>query len=313
MRARLIVLSLCVSTTTALAPLARAQELSAENARIVDRFASAVRRAYILERDAHAAALAEIPSGVVARMQSSTTRVKAMVGGSLDFTTIARGRRNHISDENVFAAEGPLEQDTETLKDFYSRIEEDVRSRDDAESKDIRQAVQAFRHAQLLIARQQVLQRLHAFEVKYGPGAPTLDLLEVVENFWLQRVPPFAPGRRGPSPWEVLSGYTTTYVTTVDGQAQIVSAIEVGLRHYDFGYDPDVKSGIRSYLTPRYWSAAFVIGDTEDGALRMPFRRDPRLGAAVSWGDLKVACIHGSDERWRLLFSRQFQLIPHLL
>ena len=102
-------------------------------------------------------------------------------------------------------------------------------------------------------------------------------------------------------------------MATVEGEGKVVSVVELGLRHYNFSYDSDVKSGIRSYLTPRYWTAAFAIGDGEDGALRMPFRREPRLGAALSWGDLKVAYLHDQDERWRLLVSRQFQLLPHVL
>jgi hypothetical protein len=312
MRAQLIAFALGLGLAFPLTS-AQAQGLSPEKARLVDRFAAAVRQAYALEREHGAAALAEIPPGKIAEMQTAVLRVKAMVGGTVDFTTLGRGRRAHLVDDEVFTAESPLEHDTQFLKQFYQLLEADMDRREDAESKAVRDAVQAFRNEQLQVAHVQALERLRAFEVKYGPGSPTLNVVEIVESSWLQRHWPFKPGRDGPSPWEVVSGYSTSYLTTVGGQGKVVSVVELGARHYNFSYDPDVKSGLRSYLTPRYWTAALAIGDGEDGALRMPFQREPRLGAALSWGDMKVAYLHGRDERWRLLVSRQFQLLPHLL
>src|SRR5262249_39576195 len=169
-----------------------------------------------------------------------------------------------------------------------------------------------FRNAQLVLAQEASLKRLHAFEVKYGPGSPTLNFLEVAENFLLQGHLMFKPDKNGPSRWEVVSAYSTTYITTVQGQAKGMSVIEVGLRRYNFGYDPELKLGLSSYLVPRYVTGAFVIGDGEDGALRWPLSGKPRLGGSLSWGDLKVAYLYDTGDRWRLLVSRQLQLIPHV-
>jgi hypothetical protein len=246
-------------------------------------------------------------------MRAAALRVKAVVGGTLDFTTLGRGRKARLDDASVYTTDNPLESDTQLLKGFYAVLRDDLEPRQDSESKSVKDAVQAFQHAQLEVAHTEALKRLRAFEVKYGPGSPTLNFVEMLENFYLQRVSIFKPHPNGPSPWEAMSGYSTSYLTTVDGVAQAMSVVEIGVRHYNFSYDLDAKSGVSSYLTPRYWTAAFTIGDGADGALRLPFRRQPRLGGMVSWGDLKVAYLHADGDRWRLLVSRQFQLLPHAL
>jgi len=311
MRAQLGILAACVAL--ALPLQAAGQNLSPEKARLADRFATAVQKAYVIERERKAPVLADLSPDKVTGMQEAVLRVKAMVGGTADFTTLARGRKVRLVDANVFTAESPLERDTQFLKAFYQVMEANIEGLEDPEARSVRDAVQAFRNEQLTVGHVLALERLHAFEIKYGPGSAQLNFVETLENFCLQRVWFFAPGKDGPSPWEMVSSYSTTYLTTVEGEAQAVSVVEVGVRHYNFGYDLDTKGGLRSYLIPRYWSAAFALGDGEDGALRMPFRREPRLGGMASWGDLKVAYLHGEGERWRLLVSRQFHLLPHLL
>ncbi len=312
MRAQLRAIA-CVACLALLPWAAWAQGLSPENRKIIDDFATAVEKAYAIEREDGRAAALEIPLPLVQEMRAAALRVKGMVGGRVDFTTLARARKTRLDDASVYTTKSPLEKDTQSLKGFYALLRDDIDSRKTPELERVKDAVQAFQHAQLEVAQTLALERLHAFEVKYGPGSAQLNAVELLANFWLQRVCPFKPGPDGPSPWEMMGGYSTTYLTAVNEQAQVVTVVEVGLRHYNFGYDPDVKSGLRSYLTPRYWTAALAIGDGEDGGLRLPFRREPRLGAMVSWGDFKVAYLYGKEHRWRLLVSRQLQLLPHVL
>ena len=310
MRAQLIAAGLVCAL--ALGPrIAVAQDATAD-IEIVLRFANAVEEAYDLSRESGAAVLDSIPAPLVAEMRAAVRRIRTLDGEAPDFTTVSRNRKKSFASDSLLSTESAFERDTQFLKQFYALLAPDLEARTDARSSQVKDAVQAFQHAQLEVAHRQALQRLHAFEVKYGPGSPTLNVVEILENFWLQRYPPFKPGAHGPSPWEVVSLYSTTYLTTVQGEATFVSVVELGLRHYDFSYDPEVKTGLRSYLIPRYWTAAFVIGDGEDGALRMPFRRAPRFGGSLSWGDMKVAYLHGDDQRWRLLVSRQLQVLPHL-
>jgi hypothetical protein len=311
MRAQLIAGSLACALALAPRP-ALARDSATSDLEIVRGFAAAVQEAYDIERERHAAVLDSIPAGLAERMEASVRRIRTRSGEATDFTTVARNRKKSFASDSLLSTESALESDTQFLKAFYALLRPDLEALDDPRSRQVKDAVQAFQTAQLEVAHREALLRLHAFEVKYGPGSPTLNVVEILENFWLQRVPPFKPGGHGPSPWEMASLYSTTYLTTVEGAATFVSVVELGLRHYDFSYDPDVKAGLRSYLVPRYWTAAFVIGDGEDGALRLPFRRAPRFGGSLSWGDLKVAYLHGDDERWRLLVSRQLQVIPHL-
>jgi hypothetical protein len=292
--------------------LGAAQQGSPSDVEIVVHFATAVQEAYDIERESGAAMVDSIPPHRVAEMQAAVRRIRTLNGEAPDFTTVARNRRKSFLSDSLLSTESAFEHDTQFLKQFYALLGPDLEARTDARSSQVKDAVQAFQHAQLEVAHRQALERLRAFEVKYGPGSPTLNVVEILENFWLQRYPPFKPGAHGPSPWEVVSLYSTTYLTTVEGAATFVSVVELGLRHYNFSYDPEVKTGLRSYLTPRYWNAAFVIGDGEDGALRLPFRRAPRFGGSLSWGDMKVAYLHGDGQRWRLLVSRQLQVLPHL-
>jgi hypothetical protein len=302
-----LTLVLCVACITLAPAPVLAADLSATNAKVMDDFATAVNRA--LDR----VGTDSIPTHTVLQMHESVLRVKAAVGGQADLTTISRNRKVRLDDANFLNTDSPLEADTQFLKRFYATfLRKSIERYTDTEAQSIRDAVDAFLDAQLAVAQSEALRRLHGFEVKYGPGSATLNFAEVVENFYFQRLPTFRPGMNGPSPWEVVSAYSTTYITSAEGQAKGMSVIEVGLRHYNFGYDPDAKHGLTDYLVPRYWTAAFAIGDGEDGALRWPLSGKPRFGGALSWGDLKVAYLFDTGDRWRLLVSRQIQLIPHL-
>jgi hypothetical protein len=292
----------------ALAPASlQAADLAPTNAKLVDDFATAVNHALDL------VGTDSIPKDRILQMRQSVLRVKAAVGGQADLTTISRSRKLQLDDANFLKTESPLETDTQFLKGFYGTyLADSINRRTSAEAKSIQKSVDAFQNAQLSVAYSETLRRLHGFEVKYGPGSATLNFVEVVENFYLQRLPMFRPGKDGPGAWEMVSAYSTTYITTVQGQAKGMSVIEIGLRRYNFSYDPDLKSGLSSWLIPRYWTGALAIGDGEDGALRWPLSGKPRFGGSLSWGDLKVAYLYDTGDRWRLLVSRQLQLIPHV-
>jgi len=299
--------AVCVAWIALAPSSALAEPTAADTARKVDAFAAGVRRSYEL------VGTSSIPVVKVKQMQQSEARVRAAASGQADFTTISRSRKQRFDEQTLLSRESPIEADNQFLKGFYNGfLEEAMNQRHDPESESIKDAVQEFRNQQLQLAEKETLRRLHGFEVKYGPGSPTLNFLEVVENFYLQRLPMFRPGKDGPGAWEMVSAYSTTYITTVQGQAKGMSVIEVGLRRYNFSYDAETKLGLSSYLIPRYWTGAFVIGDGEDGALRWPLSGKPRFGGSLSWGDLKVAYLYDTGDRWRLLVSRQLQLIPHV-
>ncbi len=192
---------------------------------------------------------------------------------------------------------------------FFRPVLEDAMPADSLRLFDT--TLDAFRDLDLAAALKQNLARLRRFEIKYGPGSPTLNPLETVLNFGAQHVPPFLPGKNGISPFELVAAYTSSYATVVDGEATAISAAEVGLRIYNWRYR-DTPSSLGQALVPRYWSVIFVMGAREDGALEWPWSRRPRLGPGVSWGDFKVAYLHGEGDEWRVVASRQFQFLPHV-
>lgn len=156
--------------------------------------------------------------------------------------------------------------------------------------------------------------RLDRYEVKFGPGSPKLNLIEMALNAALQGTKPFRPNDDGPSPNELVLGYSTAWATVTDDQAKAVSTLELGWRRYDLGWNERVHSSWRGLLRPRYASMGIVLAETRDGALRWPLDgvRDAgtRAGPFLSLGDLRFAYLFGPSSRF--LMSRQVQLLPNL-
>jgi hypothetical protein len=161
------------------------------------------------------------------------------------------------------------------------------------------QAVEAYNDMLLDDAIRLVSRRLDRYEVKYGPGSPKLNFIEVSLNTLFQDTAWFRPNHDGPSPNELLLSYSTAWITVAADQAKAVSTLEVGWRRYDLGWWAGERLGLSAMLRPRYVSAGLLIAEERDGALRWPFNsvsaRATRLGR-THIRDLKVGYLFGPEE-----------------
>ena len=159
-----------------------------------------------------------------------------------------------------------------------------------------------------------VSRRLDRYEVKYGPGSPKLNFVEVVLNTTLQGTRWFRPNHDGPSPNELLLSYSTAWVTATDVEATAVSTLELGWRRYNLNWRSGERAGLGAMLKPRYMAIGLVAAEERDGALRWPLNsvsaKSTRLGPYVTFGDLKFAYLFGPESRF--LVSKQVQFLPNL-
>lgn len=174
----------------------------------------------------------------------------------------------------------------------------------------LEEKLDVFRDHDLEGALKQTHGRLQRFDIKYGPGSPTLNPLEALLNWGAQHGPLFKPGDNGISPLEIVAAYTSSYATSVDGEATAISAAEFGLRYYNWKYR-DVPSSFGQMIVPRYWTLALAVGSSDDGALESPWSGRPRLGPALGWGEFKAAYLFAKKDESRWVVSRQFQFLPH--
>jgi hypothetical protein len=149
-------------------------------------------------------------------------------------------------------------------------------------------------------------EKLARFERKYGPGAPSRNVLEVGLNYAAQWVPGFKPNAEGwPSRVELIAAYVPTYIV-VPGpgvRANAASVVELGVRSYVW------RAGWGgSVLRPGFVSFGAVVAGASDGAFRSPFRENSRFGGFVGWGGAKVAVLGGKGAR--VLVTRQVQVLP---
>ena len=154
--------------------------------------------------------------------------------------------------------------------------------------------------------------RLDRFEAKYGPGSPKLNLLEAGLNLFFQDKGLLRSSPEGPSPYEILAGYSTSYFTMVDHRTHPLSVAEVGLRHYRLEWKASEAGVWNDLLRPRYWSMGLGVAAENAGALHWPLdlHADRSYGPFLNWGDLKVAYFFGDQHR--VAISRQLQLVPGL-
>jgi hypothetical protein len=175
-------------------------------------------------------------------------------------------------------------------------------------------AVEAYNDALLEDAIRLVSRRLDRYEVKYGPGSPKLNFVEVGLNTALQGTAWFKPNHEGPSPNELLVSYSTAWVTVTEDEAKAVSTLELGWRRYNLDWRSGERAGWSAMLRPRYVAIGLVAAEQRDGALRWPLNsvsaKETRLGPYLTFGDLKVAYLFGPESR--LLVSKQVQFLPNL-
>jgi hypothetical protein len=262
------------------------------------------------ERDS---ADAPLLHGPIARLQAVTLRDAPVPVGVL---TRSWERRLDVDRRYLESADG-LKADARELLLWWHEAGARDRVRQHAPPEVFQRAdraVEAYNDALLDAAISLVSERLERYQVKYGPGSPRLNWVEVGLNALFQSTGPFRPNHQGPSPNELLTAYDTGWGTVADDKAQAVSTLEVGWRRYDLGWREGERNGLAAILRPRYLSVGLVVAEERDGALRWPLNRladrTTRLGPFLSLGDLKVAYLFGPESR--LMLSRQVQLLPNL-
>lgn len=157
-------------------------------------------------------------------------------------------------------------------------------------------------------SRDESLEKVRRYERKFGPDSARLNGAEALLNYGLQNLPGFGPDAQGwPGRFEAVAAYSPTYVTWANGEARMASVGEVGLRAYFFG-ESWGRSGAQGLLRPAFATFGMAVTSERDSPLRWPWQGDARVGAFVSWGEVKVAYVAGPNAR--LLVSRQFQIIP---
>ncbi|MBI5805147.1 hypothetical protein HZA73_03795 [candidate division TA06 bacterium] len=161
------------------------------------------------------------------------------------------------------------------------------------------------------------LKKLQRYENKYGPNSAQLNPVEGFLNIIVfQCLPGFKLNSQGPGPLEFISSYSSSYVTAYDAETGktfddigVVSAFEIGLRCYFFGGSWG-QQGCKGILKPGYATAGLLITGEARGFFKWPLRGKESYGIFASWGGLKAGYIPGGN--YRILLSRQFQLVPYL-
>jgi hypothetical protein len=153
--------------------------------------------------------------------------------------------------------------------------------------------------------------RLNRYEIKYGPGSPPLNGIEVLANYALQWIPGFGPGPKGPGPLELVAAYSTSGATAEDGSVKslrLVSGTRVGLRVYDFS-GRNAKS-IVDALRPTEFSFGWAGIAGENAPLQAPLARTLRGGGFVGLGPLYAALtvVRGRQ----LVIGASRQLVPYV-
>jgi len=261
-----------------------------------------------------------VPASMRPRFEADLARMKTYARereaeSSFGLLDVARARgRDRLIGADV-TEKGSLAESMRFLASVQFELHDSIATRVSRDSaRGIEHAMDRLRDIQRGAVFDRLQDRLQHFAIKYGPGSPRLNAVEAAANFFVfQRLPGFKPGSNGVSPLEFVSGYSTSYGTVANDAATAMSVVEVGVRIYNWGFDPSPES-VPSALKPRYWALGLAASSEKDGALRVPWEknRDTRYGPFASWGDFKVAYLLGEDDDWRVMVSRQLQLIPHL-
>lgn len=160
-------------------------------------------------------------------------------------------------------------------------------------------------------------EKLRRYELKFGPESARLNIVEVVINYLIERPSwsPFAPDENGPSPFEVVSSYSTSGLTasrTADDKirAHLVAGAHAGFRFYRFSEQKSGGNALQKFLAPKYVGAgAFFIG-AQDRPLISPLEDGHRSGGFLDWGPARAGFTLGRD--WRAVIGVGKQILPYL-
>ena len=160
-------------------------------------------------------------------------------------------------------------------------------------------------------------EKLRRYEVKYGPGSQRLNAVEVGLNYlgqlWLPGLRPSGDG--WPSPYELVASYRTTELTATQAadeklSVRMVSAMQLGLRRYNFGESWGVGGPLRRFLKPADASAGFFLMGPRDEPLARAWGSDTRAGAFLGWGTMHAGYVFGSHPRFVIGTGKQ--VLPYL-
>jgi hypothetical protein len=169
--------------------------------------------------------------------------------------------------------------------------------------------VDAFNSARRRQSLAESLERLRRFERKYGPDAPTRNIVEVGLNYAAQWLPVFGPqADESPSRLELSAAYVPTWISMPRKgvRSDAITVAEAGLRVYIWKPGWGAQEG--GVLRPGHVTVGALVAGARDGALESPFRGQSRFGGYVAWGNAKIGFIGGRDSR--ILVTRKVQLLP---
>lgn len=160
-------------------------------------------------------------------------------------------------------------------------------------------------------------EKLRRYEMKFGPESARLNIIEVVINYLIERPSwsPFAPGENGPSPFELVSSYSTSGLTasrTADDKirAHLVAGAHAGFRFYRFSERQSAGNALQKFLAPKYvGGGAFFMG-AQDRPLISPLENGHRSGGFLDWGPARAGFTLGRD--WRAVIGVGKQILPYL-
>ena len=163
-------------------------------------------------------------------------------------------------------------------------------------------------------------EKIRRYKIKYGPTSARLNLLETALNYWvLQKVPLFRSTKNGPGHLEFIASYSTAYLVLYKtgmgefaSSPTLTSVFECGFRYYVFSPGWGGEGLVDRMIRPAYLTFGGLLGNRNDGFLRLPGYNGARWGVFGSWGDLILAWQGLNDlDNSQLLVSRQFQFIPY--
>ena len=158
-------------------------------------------------------------------------------------------------------------------------------------------------------------ERLRHFRIKYGPGAPSLNVAEVALNYVGQWIPPFRSSSTGdPSRYEMIASYRPMELTLArqggtTSQTSTVTAGQVGVRWYHWNPRWGTGNVLMRALRPSHASAGLYALAPVAKPLQKPWESGRRLGAFLGWGDFHAAYVFDSPRT--VLIGTGKHIVPY--
>jgi hypothetical protein len=160
-------------------------------------------------------------------------------------------------------------------------------------------------------------EKLRRYEMKFGSESAQLNIVEVLVNY-LVALPtwsPLAGSEKGPSPFELVTSYSTSGLTasqTADDKtrAHLVAGAYGGLRLYRFSEKRKGGNAPQKLLAPQYLAAGAFFMGAQDRPLISPLESGHRSGGFIDWGPVRAGLAVGQN--WRAVIGVGKQILPYL-